>query len=510
MTFDSIITIAAFCCYLIFMLCIGMYFVGKNRTTNEYFLGGRQLGSWVTSMSAQASDMSGWLLMGLPGAAYLSGISAGWIAIGLAIGTYLNWLLVAKRLRQYTKTAGDAITLPQFFKNRFHDESGWISVIAAVFILVFFLFYTASGFVSCAKLFSSVFGIPYMVSLLVGAVVVISYTFAGGFFAVCWTDFFQGILMFFCVLAVPTIAIFSMGGPTEFFSQVEAFNPNFLNMLVDGATGVPYTAMGIISLLAWGLGYFGMPHILLRFMAISDPDELKKSRRIASVWVVISMAIAILIGVVGYSLMNAGIVGPYASNSEAETIIVDISRYISGFGFIPSFIAGIFISGILASTMSTADSQLIAASSSITQDILVDTMHVRLSERAKMILARVTVVVISVIGIFLARDPSSSVFRIVSFAWAGFGAAFGPIILCALFWKRTTKWGALAGMISGGATVFIWKFIIREAFKGSVLDIYELLPAFIVAILLTVIVSLATKAPDKEVTDVYDAVKAIK
>lgn len=212
MTFDSIITIAAFCCYLIFMLCIGMYFVGKNRTTNEYFLGGRQLGSWVTSMSAQASDMSGWLLMGLPGAAYLSGISAGWIAIGLAIGTYLNWLLVAKRLRQYTKTAGDAITLPQFFKNRFHDESGWISVIAAVFILVFFLFYTASGFVSCAKLFSSVFGIPYMVSLLVGAVVVISYTFAGGFFAVCWTDFFQGILMFFCVLAVPTIAIFSMGG----------------------------------------------------------------------------------------------------------------------------------------------------------------------------------------------------------------------------------------------------------------------------------------------------------
>ncbi|MEE0033470.1 MAG: sodium/proline symporter, partial [Agathobaculum butyriciproducens] len=306
MTFDSIITIAAFCCYLIFMLCIGMYFVGKNRTTNEYFLGGRQLGSWVTSMSAQASDMSGWLLMGLPGAAYLSGISAGWIAIGLAIGTYLNWLLVAKRLRQYTKTAGDAITLPQFFKNRFHDESGWISVIAAVFILVFFLFYTASGFVSCAKLFSSVFGIPYMVSLLVGAVVVISYTFAGGFFAVCWTDFFQGILMFFCVLAVPTIAIFSMGGPTEFFSQVEAFNPNFLNMLVDGATGVPYTAMGIISLLAWGLGYFGQPHILVRFMGISSPQAIKKSRRIATVWVLISLTAAIMIGVSGRMFLGDG------------------------------------------------------------------------------------------------------------------------------------------------------------------------------------------------------------
>ena len=327
MTFDSIITIAAFCCYLIFMLCIGMYFVGKNRTTNEYFLGGRQLGSWVTSMSAQASDMSGWLLMGLPGAAYLSGISAGWIAIGLAIGTYLNWLLVAKRLRQYTKTAGDAITLPQFFKNRFHDESGWISVIAAVFILVFFLFYTASGFVSCAKLFSSVFGIPYMVSLLVGAVVVISYTFAGGFFAVCWTDFFQGILMFFCVLAVPTIAIFSMGGPTEFFSQVEAFNPNFLNMLVDGATGVPYTAMGIISLLAWGLGYFGQPHILVRFMGISSPQAIKKSRRIATVWVLISLTAAIMIGVSGRMFLGDGLL---LNDGNQETIYISMVAKIFG------------------------------------------------------------------------------------------------------------------------------------------------------------------------------------
>lgn len=351
MTFDSIITIAAFCCYLIFMLCIGMYFVGKNRTTNEYFLGGRQLGSWVTSMSAQASDMSGWLLMGLPGAAYLSGISAGWIAIGLAIGTYLNWLLVAKRLRQYTKTAGDAITLPQFFKNRFHDESGWISVVAAVFILVFFLFYTASGFVSCAKLFSSVFGIPYMVSLLVGAVVVISYTFAGGFFAVCWTDFFQGILMFFCVLAVPTIAIFSMGGPTEFFSQVEAFNPNFLNMLVDGATGVPYTAMGIISLLAWGLGYFGQPHILVRFMGISSPQAIKKSRRIATVWVLISLTAAIMIGVSGRMFLGDGLL---LNDGNQETIYINMVAKI-----FPVFIAGIFLSAILAAIMSTADSQLL-------------------------------------------------------------------------------------------------------------------------------------------------------
>ncbi len=304
---NRIVTIAAFCVYLIFMLCIGMYFVGKNKTTTEYFLGGRKLGSWVTSMSAQASDMSGWLLMGLPGAAYLSGISAGWIGIGLAIGTYLNWLLVAKPLRQYTKVAGDAITLPEYFKNRFHDESGWISVVSAVFILVFFLFYTASGFVSCAKLFSSVFGIPYLVSLTVGAVVVISYTFAGGFFAVCWTDFFQGLMMFFCVVAVPLIAVFRMGGPAEFISSVEAFNPNFLSMFVDGATNTPYTALGIVSLVAWGLGYFGQPHILVRFMGISSPAAIKKSRRIATVWVVISLTAAVMIGVSGRMVLGDGL-----------------------------------------------------------------------------------------------------------------------------------------------------------------------------------------------------------
>ena len=291
--------ILAFVCYLMFMIGIGMYFYGKNRTTTEYFLGGRKLGSWVVSMSAQASDMSGWLLMGLPGAAYLSGISAGWIAIGLGIGTYLNWLFVAKRLRQYTKVAGDAITLPQFFKNRFRDHSGMVSVIAAVFILIFFLFYTASGFVSCATLFSSVFGISYVAALIIGAVVVISYTFAGGFFAVCWTDFFQGLLMFFCVLAVPTIAIKSMGGFSPFLNQVNDFNPNFLNMFVDGQTNVPYTTIGIISLVAWGFGYFGQPHILVRFMGIESPDAIKKSRRIATIWVVISLTAAVLIGVSG-------------------------------------------------------------------------------------------------------------------------------------------------------------------------------------------------------------------
>ena len=504
MTFDSIITIAAFCCYLIFMLCIGMYFVGKNRTTNEYFLGGRQLGSWVTSMSAQASDMSGWLLMGLPGAAYLSGISAGWIAIGLAIGTYLNWLLVAKRLRQYTKTAGDAITLPQFFKNRFHDESGWISVVAAVFILVFFLFYTASGFVSCAKLFSSVFGIPYMVSLLVGAVVVISYTFAGGFFAVCWTDFFQGILMFFCVLAVPTIAIFSMGGPTEFFSQVEAFNPNFLNMLVDGATGVPYTAMGVISLLAWGLGYFGMPHILLRFMAIEDEKKLVLSRRIATVWVVIAMAASILIGMVGLGMTKAGAL-EFLSGSTSETLIVRVASLISQHGVLAAILAGLILAGILAATMSTADSQMLAAASSVSQNILQEFAHLKLSEKQSLFAARLTIVCVSVVGVVLARDPNSSVFGIVSFAWAGFGGAFGAVVLCALFWKRCNWQGALAGMLSGGLMVFVWKYLVSPL--GGVFGIYELLPAFLVSLAVCVVVSLVTPAPEADILAEFDAAK---
>ena len=492
MTFDSIITIAAFCCYLIFMLCIGMYFVGKNRTTNEYFLGGRQLGSWVTSMSAQASDMSGWLLMGLPGAAYLSGISAGWIAIGLAIGTYLNWLLVAKRLRQYTKTAGDAITLPQFFKNRFHDESGWISVIAAVFILVFFLFYTASGFVSCAKLFSSVFGIPYMVSLLVGAVVVISYTFAGGFFAVCWTDFFQGILMFFCVLAVPTIAIFSMGGPTEFFSQVEAFNPNFLNMLVDGATGVPYTAMGVISLLAWGLGYFGQPHILVRFMGISSPQAIKKSRRIATVWVLISLTAAIMIGVSGRMFLGNGLL---LNDGNQETIYINMVAKI-----FPVFIAGIFLSAILAAIMSTADSQLLVTASAITEDFYHNKIRKNASEKELMWVSRGCVMAVAIIAVLIATNQNSTILGLVSYAWGGFGSAFGPLVLCSLFWRRTNKQGAYAGIIVGGVVDLVWAQL-----SGGIFDLYEIVPGFVFGLLAIVVVSLLTPAPTKAVTDDFDS-----
>ena len=486
--------ILAFICYLIFMMGIGMYFYGKNRTTTEYFLGGRKLGSWVVSMSAQASDMSGWLLMGLPGAAYLSGISAGWIAIGLAIGTYLNWLFVAKRLRQYTKVAGDAITLPQFFKNRFRDTSGWLSVIAAVFILVFFLFYTASGFVSCAKLFSSVFGLNYYLALVIGAVVVISYTFAGGFFAVCWTDFFQGLLMFFCVLAVPTIAIQSMGGFSPFIGDVEAFNPNFLSMFVDGATNEPYTAIGIISLVAWGLGYFGQPHILIRFMGIESPAAIKKSRRIATVWVVISLTAAVMIGVsgrmyLGDSLLNIA--------GQEETIYISMVADI-----FPVFIGGIFLSAILAAIMSTADSQLLVTASAITEDFYHNKIRPSASPSELMWVSRICVMVVALIAVFIATNQNSTVLGLVSYAWAGFGAAFGPLVLCSLFWKRTNKYGAYAGIIVGGLTSIIWAQL-----SGGIFDLYEIVPGFCFGLIAIVLVSLLTPAPEVEIEAEFESFK---
>ncbi|MDO5141579.1 MAG: sodium/proline symporter PutP [Eubacteriales bacterium] len=491
MNTDKIITLASFVLYLIFMVGVGMHFMGKNRTTTEYFLGGRKLGSWVTSMSAQASDMSGWLLMGLPGAAYLSGISASWIAIGLAVGTYLNWLLVAKPLRQYTKVADDSITLPQFFKNRFEDESGMLSVISAVFILVFFLFYTASGFVSCAKLFTSVFGIPYLVSLLIGGVVVISYTFAGGFFAVSWTDFFQGMLMFFCVIAVPTIAISSMGGPADFFAQVEAFNPDFLDMFVDGATHTPYTALGIVSLLAWGLGYFGQPHILVRFMGIESPGAIKKSRRIATVWVLISLTAAVMIGVSGRLFLGDGLLD---ITGNQETIYINMVSRI-----FPVFIGGIFLSAILAAIMSTADSQLLVTASAITEDFYHNKIRPNASAQELMWVSRICVMAVAVVAILIATDQNSTVLGLVEYAWAGFGSAFGPLVLCSLLWRRTNKQGAYAGILVGGVVDLVWAQL-----SGGIFDLYEIVPGFVCGLLAIIVVSLLTPAPSKSITDRFD------
>ena len=487
---EKLWVVVAFGCYLIFMICIGMYFYGKNRTTTEYFLGGRKLGSWVVSMSAQASDMSGWLLMGLPGAAYLSGISASWIAIGLAIGTYLNWLLVAKPLRQYTKIADDAITLPQFFKNRFHDKSGMLSVVSAVFILVFFLFYTASGFVSAAKLFSSIFGINYIVALLIGAVVVISYTFAGGFFAVCWTDFFQGMLMFFCVIAVPAIAIQHIGGWGDFVNNVNTLNPNFFSMFVDGANNQPYTFIGIVSMLAWGLGYFGQPHILIRFMGIESPAAIKKSRRIATVWVLISLTAAVMIGLSGRIYLGDIL----TQNGLQETIYITMVSKI-----FPVFIGGIFLSAILAAIMSTADSQLLVTASAITEDFYHNKIRPNASTSELMWVSRICVMAVSIIAVLIATDQNSTVLGLVSYAWAGFGSAFGPLVLCSLLWKLTNKQGAMAGIIVGGLTSIIWAQL-----SGGIFDLYEIVPGFVFGLLAIIIVSLLTPAPDAEIVNEFE------
>ena len=508
MSSADICTLIAIVLYLVGMLLVGAYYSKKNKNSTDFYLGGRKLGPLVTAMSAEASDMSAYLLMGIPGLTLMCGLAeATWTAIGLAIGTYLNWLFVAKRLRKYSERI-DAVTVPEFFSKRFNDKKYMLSVIAAIVIIIFFVPYTASGFSACGKLFSSMFGMNYKTAMILSAIVIVGYCTLGGFLAASITDLIQSIVMTIALFVVLGLSEGIIGGFDKIFDTAKNMTGYFdLFKGFDVAAGKTgsFGGFSVITTLAWGLGYFGMPHILLRFMAIDDPKKLKTSRRIASVWVVISLGIAVLIGVAGLSLVNAGIIKEYADASAAESIIVDISRFLSTRGFIPAFIAGIFISGILASTMSTADSQLIAASSSVTKDILVNTFKVKLSEKKEMVIARLSVIAISAVAVLLALNPNGSVFRIVSFAWAGFGAAFGPIMLFSLFFKRTTKWGALAGMLSGGAMVFIWKFVISKL--GGIFKIYELLPAFIISCLFILIVSLLTSEPEKEVTDIFDEIK---
>ncbi len=511
MTTSSIVILVAIVLYMTMMVGIGFAVVDKNKTSGDFFLGGRSLGPFVTAMSAEASDMSGWLLMGLPAVALMGGLAeASWTAIGLAVGTYINWLIVAKRLRVYSQKI-DAFTLPDFFSKRFGDNKKILTTVAAIFIIVFFIPYTASGFAACGKLFSALFGMDYLTAMIISAVVIIAYCTLGGFLAASTTDFIQSIVMTIALFVVIGFGEGAAHGFGTVFHNVQGL-AGYLDVfkgfdVASGTTG-SYGALPVASTLAWGLGYFGMPHVLLRFMAIENKDKLKTSRRVASIWVTFSMGIAVLIGVIGYSLMKAGIVPTYADATAAETIIVDVAKVIANYGYVPAFVGGLILAGILASTMSTADSQLLAAASAISQNLVQETFGVKMSQKKSMVLARISVVVISIIAIFLARNPGSSVFRIVSFAWAGFGAAFGPVVLAALFWKRTNKYGAIAGMIAGGATVFIWKFIVRVQFADTILNIYELLPAFIVGLIVIVVVSLLTKAPEKEIEETFDAVKA--
>ncbi|MDD6039248.1 MAG: sodium/proline symporter [bacterium] len=510
MTTTNFFIVTAIVIYLLVMLAIGFRFSKKTTSSEDFYLGGRKMGPLVTAMSAEASDMSSWLLMGLPGVAYLSGVcDAAWTAIGLAIGTWLNWYFVSRRLRRYSNNI-QAITVPEFFSKRFHDKSNTLNAIAALVIIIFFIPYTASGFAACGKLFNSLFHVDYTAAMVVSALVIISYTIMGGFGAVSTTDLIQSVVMTIALITVLGYGITTAGGWGAVMANAQAL-PGYLslNAMHDATAGTasPYGFITIISTCAWGLGYFGMPHILVRFMAIEDEKKLVLSRRIASVWVVIAMAVAIIIGIVGLGMTNAGAL-EFLEGSTSETIIVRIAGLISQHGVFTALLAGVILAGILAATMSTSDSQMLAAASGVSQNIVQEFFHVKLDEKKSLLIARITIVCIAIVGIFLARDPNSSVFAIVSFAWAGFGGAFGAVMLCALFWKRCNKWGALAGMVSGGATVFIWKYLVRPI--GGAWNIYELLPAFLVSLVFIIVVSLLTKAPDESIIKEFEEAKLVK
>lgn len=494
--------------YLAAMVIIGALYSKRTNNVGEFYLGGRKLGPIVTAMSAEASDMSSWLLMGLPGVAYVTGIcDAGWTAIGLGVGTYFNWLIVAKRLRNYSANIG-AITIPDFFSSRYKEKKNILMAIAAIIIVIFFVPYTASGFAACGKLFGTLFGVDYHIAMIVSAIIIVGYTSLGGFNAASTTDLIQSIVMTIALVIVLVFGITQAGGWDAVMANAQSLK-GYLSMfdLHDVATGGSnsYGPLKILSTMAWGLGYFGMPHILLRFMAIENPDKIKLSRRVATIWVVISMSIGILIGVIGLGMVANNALAPL---EDSETIVIQIANLLSQNGIGLALVAGVIISGILACTMSTSDSQLLAASSSVSENILGGLFKLNLSEKTKMIVARAVLIIIAVIGVVIAWDSNSSVFGIVSFAWAGFGAAFGPVMLLALFWKRSNKYGAIAGMIAGGAMVFIWKYVI--AGLAEVLNVYELLPAFITGLAVNVIVSLVTPKPEQEILDEFDTAKTTK
>ena len=488
----NISIIIAFVLYLLLMMMIGIYYYRRTHSMADYILGNRRLGPWVTSMSAEASDMSGWMLMGLPGAAYVSGLNAGWIAVGLALGTYANWKFVAKRLRKYTELANNSLTLPDFLRNRYMDHSDLLRIIPAIFILIFFIIYTSSGFVAGGKLFETIFHLPYNVSVLLGAGVVIFYTLAGGFLAVAATDFIQGVMMFFAIIIVPGMAIYALGGINDTASAINLINPNFFNPLING-DGSTITFISFISLVGWGLGYFGQPHILVRFMAIRNAKEISQATHIAMTWVVISLASAVAVGMVGHAYLTSPLDG-----SATETIFLVLTHEL----FSP-FASGLIMAAVLAAIMSTASSQLLVAASAFAQDFYRAVFCKGKEAKELVWISRISVLAISAIAIALAMNPDSLILDIVAYAWAGFGAALGPALLFSLFWRRTTRNGALAGIVVGGLTVLIWK-------QFALWGLYEIIPGFLFASIAIIIVSLIGKPPSKEITDRFDEVDKMK
>lgn len=511
----SLQILIAMVCYMAVVIGIGIYFAKRsNQSSEDYFLGGRSLGPWVTAMSAEASDMSGWLLMGLPGVAYWCGLSdAAWTSIGLALGTYINWLLVAKRLRRYSAVAGDAITLPDFFSNRFHEKKKVIMTLSALFILIFFTVYASSCFVTCGKLFSTLFGASYQSMMIAGALFVVIYTFLGGFLAESASDFMQAVVMIFALTVILITGTLAAGGLQAvvdnaknipgFFTFFGIASPSVdANGIQQVANGAPvfgeagsYGFLTIISTLSWGLGYFGMPQVLLRFMAIRKTDELVRARRIATVWVVISLTAAVLIGLMGRAMFPVH--ETLNTASGAENVFIVLSRHL-----LPPLLAGLVMAGILAATISSSDSYLLIAASAVSLNIFKGILKKDASDKQVMTMSRIILLLIAVAGVVIAMDENSVIFTIVSFAWAGFGAVFGPIMLFSLFWKRTTQAGAVAGMVTGGVVVFLWKLVLKPL--GGVFGIYELFPAFVLSCLVILVVSLLTPVPSAQIQQEFD------
>ena len=474
-----------FIAYLAVMLWIGVWAYRRTTNLSDYIIGGRSLGPWPSALSAGASDMSGWLLLGLPGAVYASGMGASWIAIGLLVGTYLNWLIVAPRLRSYSQAADDSLTLPQYFSNRFEDTAA-IRVIAAFFILLFFLFYTSSGLVAGGKLFESVFGLDYTVAVTIGTIAVVSYTLFGGYLAVSWTDLVQGLLMAAALVLVPIVALIAVGqGPAGVLADT---NPNMLSMLTN-ADGSTLGAMAIISSLAWGLGYFGQPHILARFKGIKSRDEVPTARRIAVSWTFIGMAGALLVGIAGNGYFDTPL-------ADAETVFISLVQ-----GIFHPLVAGILLAAILAAIMSTADSQLLVSSSALTEDFYKSLFNKDADPKSLVKIGRTAVVIIALVAWFFALNPQSTVLGLVSYAWAGFGAAFGPAVILSLYWSRMNRFGCLAGIVVGGLTVVIWKQL-----SGGLFDMYEIVPGFVLATLSIVVVSVLTAEPSRAMSAKFQEV----
>lgn len=482
--------------YLLLMILIGIYSYRKsNSNAEEFLIGGRKMGAAVTALSAGAADMSGWLLMGVPGAVYLSGISASWIAIGLTIGAYMNYILVAPRLRIYTEVAKNSITLPVFFENRFHDKTHLLKIVSSLFILVFFTLYTSAGMVSGGRLFESAFGMDYYTGLISTSFVVVLYTFLGGFLAVSLTDFVQGTIMVIALVLVPAVIVFQLDGLGNTLSIIEGKSTNYLNIFKGTST------IGIISLLAWGLGYFGQPHILVRFMAIENPKDLKKARRIGIGWMILTVGGALLVGLFGIAFMKELYPDKMAtfdsSKEQAETIFIFVSRIL----FHP-LIGGFLLSAILAAVMSTISSQLLVTSSSMTEDVYKAFINKKASPKNLLFMSRASVLIVAVVALLLSLNPQDTILNLVGNAWAGFAAAFGPVVILSLLWKRTTSLGALLGMIIGGATVLLWVYI-SHPYK----EVYEIIPGVISGFITVVVVSLLTPKPSKEIQKEFELVE---